>query len=381
MDRIYLDHNSTTPMDPRVAKAIFACHQLQLANPASQHQSGQKARRRLESVRERVLKLMGALSTGMAADKLILTSGGTESNNLALLGLAGQEPGRILVSSIEHPSVFGPAEELVRRGFKVVSIPVDENGVCRLDEFLKLISEDTRLVSLMLANNETGVIQPVEDIAKICRESAVLFHCDATQAVGKIPVSFRNLDVDAMTFSAHKFYGPRGVGGLIFRSSAPPDPISWGGFQQMGIRPGTEDVATAVGMLTSLELSLEGLSRYDEVERLRDRLESDLIAHWDVVINGSGARRLPHTSNVSFPGIDRQAFLMAADMAGLDISTGSACASGSSEPSPALMAMGLPADVIGGSIRISLGVGNTEKEIDGSLLRMGQIVKVLRADK
>ena len=386
MKRIFLDHNSTTPIDPVVAKAIYDCHLEGLVNPASQHQSGQKARRRLESIRSEILRIVGAQTAGMQSDRLIFTSGGTESNNLAILGLVGETAGRVLISSVEHPSIFGPAEKLAQQGFRVTSIPVNPLGLIEIDKFRTLIDSDTRMVSVMLANNETGVIQPLEDIAEICRHAGVLLHCDATQAVGKIPVDFAALGVDAMTFSPHKFYGPRGIGVLIHRASVSINPILFGGFQQMGVRPGTEDISLAAGLLKALQMWSENArpgfaERYRVIGGLRDKLEQNLIAEHGAVVNGLGASRLGHTSNVSFPGIDRQAFLMAADMAGLDISTGSACASGSSEPSPVLLAMGLPSEVIEGSVRISLGVDNTDEEIEEVILRIRRIIENLRGHK
>jgi cysteine desulfurase len=386
MNRIYLDHNSTTPIDPVVAKAIYECHLEQTVNPASQHQSGQKARRRLEMIRTRILDWVGARTSGMDADRLVFTSGGTESNNLAMMGLVGDEPGRVLISSVEHPSIFGPAEKLAKEDFRVTSIPVGTNGLCDLEKFTQLVDSDTRLVSVMLANNETGVIQPLEEIAKLCREQGVTLHCDATQAVGKTRVDFQNLNVDAMTFSPHKFHGPRGIGALVHRADVTLQPVLLGGFQQMGVRPGTEDLALAVGFLTAVECwnddSESGYpQKYRETERLRDYLEARLVDECGAVVNGAGAQRLGHTLNVAFPGLNRQAFLMAADMAGLDISTGSACASGSSEPSPVLLAMGLPPEVIEGSVRISLGVENTTEEIEEAATRIGQIVRNLSRDK
>lgn len=386
MKRIYLDHNSTTPIDPKVAKAIYDCHLEQPLNPASQHQSGQQARRRLESIRTQILERVGARTTGMEADRLIFTSGGTESNNLAVLGLAGSGAGRVLISSVEHPSIFGPAEKLAQDGFQVTSLPVNSMGLCDLDKFRELVDSETRLVSVMLANNETGVIQPMDQISEICRDSGVILHCDATQAVGKIPVNFESLQIDAMTFSPHKFYGPRGIGALVLRAGISVTPVLFGGFQQMGFRPGTEDLALAVGFLEALNLwddtSETGLmGRYRNLERLRDEMENQLVSELGAVVNAAGAIRLGHASNIAFPGVDRQTLLMAADMAGLDISTGSACASGSSEPSPVLMAMGLSSEVIEGSVRISLGVDNTEEQISEVISRFRVIIGNLRGDK
>lgn len=391
---IYLDHNSTTPIDPSVAQCISDCYAAGYLNPASQHRPGQEARRILEQHRRRINEILGAKVTGMDADQLVLTSGGTESNNLALRGLAHAQsarqsdslrvpvnsPGRVLVSAIEHPSIIGAAEQLAREGFDVVKIPVDQHGVCKLDALESLIQEPTLVVSLMLANNETGVIQPVAEAAAMCREKAILVHTDAVQAVGKIPVNFRDLGVDAMSFTAHKLCGPRGIGGLILRHGLSPDPILFGGFQQMAIRPGTEDVALVAGMCQSLELfQAKPEERSEHLSRLRNRLESLLADEFDdMVINGRGAPRVPHTLNISFQGVDRQSILLAADFAQLAISTGSACASGSSELSPVLLAMKLPKEVVEGSIRISLGVSTTEAEIVEASARLSKIIRDLR---
>ncbi len=391
-ESIYLDHNSTTPIHPAVAQTIHDCHAQGYMNPASQHRPGQLARRKLESIRRRLAEILGARCTGMQTDQLVFTSGGTESNNLALLGLAdatanskpvitdGSQRGRILISAIEHPSIFGAAEQLARLGYVVERIPVDQNGVCDLAELKSLIETPTTLVSLMLANNETGVIEPVAEAAALCRSKGILIHTDAVQAVGKIPVDFRQLGVDAMTFTAHKLNGPRGIGGLLLRHGVNPQPILFGGFQQMAIRPGTEDVALAAGMGQAFELFAGQIEpRFAQMKSLRDQLQRSLLAEFgDLVVNGAQANRVAHTLNLSFPGVDRQSFLMAADIAGLAISTGSACASGSSELSPVLLAMGLDKSVVEGSIRISLGVATTAAEMEESTRRIIKIVRDIR---
>ena len=391
-DFIYLDHNSTSPILPQVAQAIAQAHAEQFVNPASQHRPGQTARRKIEQLRLAIAKTLGAQCEGMQTDQLIFTSGGTESNNLAILGLTSGDnnledgqanPKRVLISSIEHPSVFGAAQQLVRLGYEVEKIPVDRKGVVDLAALESLLQRPAELVSIMLANNETGVIQPIQQAAEICRQRSVLIHTDAVQAVAKIPVDFGQLGVDAMSFTAHKFGGPRGVGGLLVRSGITPQPILHGGFQQSAIRPGTEDVALTAGMHRALELFIEAPDqRQQRMAELRDQLQNGLIAEFDdLVVNGDGADRVPHTLNISFPGIDRQSFLLAADMAGLAISTGSACASGSSELSPVLLAMGLEKEVVEGSIRISLGVSTTPEEVAQSVTRIGKIISVFRASK
>ena len=228
MDPIYLDHNSTTPIDPVVAKTIADCYAEGYVNPASAHRPGQLARRRLEELRLQIIAWLGGETAGRDTDQLLFTSGGTESNNLAIRGLAGLAPGRILISAVEHPSVIGAAESLLPHGFEVQKIPVNDQGVCRLDALEQLLTNDSlpiRLVSVMLANNETGVIQPIPDIAAICRDKNALIHVDAVQAITKIDVNFRDLGIDAMTLTAHKFHGPRGIGGLLLRSGLEPNPI------------------------------------------------------------------------------------------------------------------------------------------------------------
>lgn len=385
---IYLDHNSTAPMLPEVANKMTECFAAGFVNPASQHRPGQLARKHLEDARRKIANYLGAKTSGMDTDQLIFTSGGTESNNLAILGLVNtpdSDPGNkpslftpqhILISSIEHPSVIGAAEQLVRLGHSVDKIPVDSNGVCRVDRLDSMINDNTKLISLMLANNETGVVQPVNEVAQLCRDRDILFHTDAVQAVGKVPVHFQELSVDALSFTGHKFGGPRGIGGLILRHGLTPAPLQFGGFQQMALRPGTEDVALVAGMETALEIFHKNeTDYYSDVLVLRNHLEKTLLSRFpDLVINGVNATRLPHVSNLSFPEVDRQSFLMAADMKGLAISTGSACASGSSELSPVLLAMGLEKSIIENSVRISLGVSNTRDEIENTIEIISQIL-------
>jgi cysteine desulfurase len=385
---IYLDHNSTAPMLPEVANKMTECFAAGFVNPASQHRPGQLARKHLEDARRKIADYLGAKTSGMDTDQLIFTSGGTESNNLAILGLVNtpdSDPGNkpslftpqhILISSIEHPSVIGAAEQLVRLGHSVDKIPVDSNGVCRVDRLDSMINDDTKLISLMLANNETGVVQPVNEVAQLCLDRDILFHTDAVQAVGKVPVHFRELSVDALSFTGHKFGGPRGIGGLILRHGLTPAPLQFGGFQQMALRPGTEDVALVAGMETALEIFHKNeTDYYSDVLVLRNHLEQALLSRFPgLVINGADATRLPHVSNLSFSEVDRQSFLMAADMKGLAISTGSACASGSSELSPVLLAMGLEKSIIENSVRISLGVSNTRDEIEDTVEIISQIL-------
>lgn len=379
---IYLDHNATAPILPRVVEAMATAYSSIGGNPASQHRCGQKARQILEDARDEVAALLGARS-GAAADRVIFTSGGTEANNLALFGLAGAQPAHAIVSAIEHPSLAGPAEELRRRGWEIELLPVGRDGIVDLARLPELLRSSTRFVSLMLANNETGALQPVARAAQICMERGISLHTDAVQAVGKISVDFAALGVSALSLSAHKFHGPPGIGALVLRHGTRIEPLQFGGFQQAGLRPGTEPVALAVGMSTALsEWHAVRESTQATLANLRDEFETSLRAGWpDLIVNAAAAARLPHTSNVSFPGLDRQALVMALDLAGISCSTGSACASGSSEPSPVLVAMGCSETVFQSALRFSLGRGTTRAEITEASDRILKVCNKLREGK
>ena len=382
---IYLDHNSTAPMLPEVATAVREASLRYGANPASQHEPGRKARRVLEQARERIGELLGARAGGRDADQLIFTSGGTEANNLALLGLlsaaaGASRPGHLILSAIEHPSVAEAARVLERSGWHVDRVGVDAHGVLCLDQLEQLLRPETRLVSLMLGNNETGVLQPVARAVEICAARGVPVHSDAVQVAGKLPVDFNGLRLALMSCAAHKFHGPMGVGALVVRRDIPLHPLLFGGHQQAGLRPGTEMVALAVGMQAALECwQRESDARRQRLTRLRDQLEQSLLDKFSTaVVIGRDAPRLPNTSNIAFVGLDRQALVMALDLAGVACSTGSACASGSREPSPTLRAMGLPRDVLAGSIRLSLGATTTAAEIEEAVCRISRICQQLQ---
>jgi len=382
---IYLDYASTTPLDPRVTDVMHETMLAGYANPASQHQAGRAVRRVLEEAREDIAKLLGANVEGMDADRLIFTSGGTEANNLALLGLARREPCHVLISSIEHPSVYETADELARRGCQIERIRVGKEGIVDLDHARRLLDRAPRpkLVSVMLANNETGVVQPIRELAALCRERGVLLHSDAVQAVGKTNVDFRALGAAAISVAPHKFHGPLGVGALLLRHDMKIEPQIFGGFQQGGLRPGTESVVLAPGFREALRLAIPSIDSWrSSTSKLRDSFESLLSRQLDdVIVNGAAASRLPHISNVAFLGVDRQQLFLALDFAGVYCSTGSACASGSSEPSPVLRAMGLPEEVISSSLRFSFGAFTTAGDIEESVARIIKCVKDLRARK
>lgn len=349
------------------------------ANPASQHGPGRTARRRLETARERVINRLGGNPHGQRADRLIFTSGGTEANVLAIRGLlAASKRKRLVISAIEHPSITRTAEDLQASGIRVDRLGVSEQGVTsveHLQEILADSSDPVGLVSVMLASNETGVLQPVADLAACCREHGVLIHTDAVQAVGKSAVHFRELGVDALTFTGHKFHGPIGIGGLLCGPTIAPEPLLHGGFQQEGLRPGTESTPLVAGLLAALEeADQEATDRWAYLGKLRDQLEVRLLDSWPQAwVLGGTADRLPHATCLAFPGADRQALVMAYDLAGVACSSGSACASGSSEPSPTLLAMGLPDAQIGGAVRFAVGAMTSESDVQEACQRIAAV--------
>mgnify|MGYP001795715039 CR=1 FL=1 len=365
--RIYLDHNATTPLLPSVARRLEEARLAGYANPASQHAEGRAARRVLEQARESITERLGGNTNSLDADQLVFTSGATEANTLALRGFAGPPGGTVVISSIEHPSVVDTATRMASEGFAVRRIRCLPSGVIDVAHAAELIEQDSvRVVSVMLANNETGVVQPVAAVARLCAKRGVPMHTDAVQAVGKQAVSLRELGVTALSFTAHKFHGPRGVGGLLVRGGARLDPLLHGGPQQGGLRAGTEVVDLALGTVSALDAwTAESEARGTRMAMLRDRLEQQRNESCpEAGVLGAAAPRLPHTSCIAFPGRDRQAMVMALDLAGMACSTGSACASGSAEPSPTLLAMNTPEELVSSAIRLSLGALTTADEVD-----------------
>jgi len=387
---IYLDHNATTPVFPEVVEAMRACWAEPYLNPASQHALGRRARRVLEDSRDCIAEMLGATTSGPAPDRVIFTSGGTEANNLAIMGclhagdrsrpLASSQK-HLIISAIEHPSINVLADNLARDGWQADRLGVDADGVIRVDDLRRLLRPETRLVAAMLANNETGVLQPVAELAAICAENRLPLHSDAAQAAGKLPLAFRELGVATMSIAAHKFGGPLGIGALVVRRDVQLTPQLVGGFQQFGLRPGTESVALAVGMRRALELWAANRSKWlSHLQTLRDRFEGAL-KNRELVILGKGAARLPNTSNIALVGLDRQAFFLALDQAGVACSTGSACASGSSEPSPVHIAMGCKPAVISSALRFSFGVATTLADVEEAAARIIAICNDLGRQK
>jgi cysteine desulfurase len=376
---IYLDNNATTPMLPVVAEAMRPYLTEVYGNPASAHQMGRRARQALEDAREQTAALLDA-----HADEVIFTSGATEANNLAVFGLADERPGHIICSPIEHPCVIEPVRRLSELGFTFDWLPVDTSGVAELAALPGLLREDTRLVALMLANHETGAVQPITDCrSKIeNQKSHPALHCDAVQAGGKMPVRFHELGVTTLSLSAHKFHGPKGVGALLIRRGTKLRPLHLGGHQERGRRPGTQPVALAVGLATALALAeKEREARLDHLRLLRSRFLDDLKAHaGPIVLNGPESGGLPHTINVSFPGCKADALLMSLDLAGVACSTGSACSSGSLLPSPVLQSMGVAGEVLHSAMRFSLSHLLSEADVEEASRRIAGVVRRLREE-
>jgi cysteine desulfurase len=390
MDYIYLDNNATTPLLPVVWEAMRPYLTETFGNPSSAHAAGRRARRALEEARESLAAHLGA-----EAPEVLFTSGATEANNLALFGLCGESPGHLLASAVEHPSVSEPLRQLSTGGFHLDLLPVDKHGLVPVSSLTEHLRPDTRLVAVMLANHETGALQPISSLVKQLRDwaaeraaAAPYFHCDATQAVGKVPVHFHDLGVDTLALSAHKFHGPKGIGALVVRRGTPLRPRTWGGHQQYGRRPGTEPVALAVGLACALDYACRDMKeRLAHVRRLRERFLAHLQAHAaPIVLNGPDDRccaadptGLPHTINVSFPGVPADVLLMNLDLAGVACSTGSACSSGSLLPSPVLQAMGVAEEVLRSALRFSLSPLLSLPAIEEAARRIAAVVSRLRS--
>jgi cysteine desulfurase len=360
--RIYLDHNATTPVDPEVLEAMLPFLREDYGNPASLHWHGQRARAAVEEARARVAELIGAEPA-----EIVFTGSGTEADNMAVRGVAGaaREPRRgIVCSAVEHHAVLNTVKALGDDGWPTAIARVDEEGRVDLEDLARAVGEGTALVSVMLANNETGVLQPVREAAALARECGARTHCDAVQAAGKVGFDVRELGVDLLTLSAHKLYGPKGVGGLFVRRGTDLAPLLRGGSQERNRRAGTVNVAGVVGFGVACA---RGRDKIDADGRrmaaLRDRLEGRLLAIEGTRRNGADPR-VPNTTNVSFAGAEAEGLLMALDLAGVAVSTGAACAAGGVEPSHVLRAMGFPPERVQSSLRLSVGRSTRESDID-----------------
>lgn len=364
---IYLDYNATTPCDPRVIEKMLPFFGAIYGNPSNGlHVQGRKSAKAVADAREQVADLIGARS-----NEIVLTSGATESNNLAILGFARlhrtDQRRRIVTCAIEHKAVLSPCEKLKEYGFDVVFLPVDKNGRVKLEEARQAINENTLLVSIQGANNEVGTLQPICELAELAHQYGASFHCDAAQAAAKTPVNVDDWGVDLLSMSAHKLYGPKGVGALYIRggtNAIPMEPIWYGGGQENGLRSGTTNVPGIVGFGEACSISRVELEKdFERIHDIRNKIEEQLAAQIpSIVINGKDADRLPNTSNVTFPGIEADALIINAP--DIMIGTGSACTSGAIEPSHVLTAMGLSRQDASSTIRISLGRFNTKDEIE-----------------
>lgn len=367
---VYLDHNATTPLDPRVLEAMLPYLSQFHGNPSSLYRLGRLSRQAVDTAREQVAALLGAHPT-----EVIFTSGGTEANNLAIKGsLALRPPGRILVGATEHPAVSEPTGQLRAMGWAIDVIPVDGNGEIAIFQLAPLLDRPFQFASVMLANNETGVINNPAKITDAAQVFGAIVHCDAVQAAGKIPLDFRASGADLMSVSSHKIYGPKGVGALVARDSAKLEPLIAGGGQESGQRGGTENVAGIVGFGKAAELALTELAeRTSRIRALRERLERGLGNVAGSVIFARDAERLPNTVQFGLSGFDGEALVMALDRAGFAVSSGSACTSGAGEPSPVLTAMGYAGDAAKSGIRVSLGKDNSEQHIDRLLDQLARL--------
>ncbi|MBT3352270.1 MAG: cysteine desulfurase [Nitrospinaceae bacterium] len=360
---VYLDHNATTPVRPEVAEIINRHLGPAFGNPNSIHRFGRETRGAVEGARENAASLIGALSP----EEIVFTSGGTESDNWALRGalLSAGGSGHIVTSAIEHPAVLGTCEVLEKTGVEVSYVKPSGKGRISVDEIIAAIRPDTQIVSVMWANNEVGTVQPISEIGAACREREVLFHTDAVQAAGKVSIDVEATCVDLLSVSGHKINASKGAGFLYIREGVHIEPIITGGGQERDLRSGTENVPGIAGLGEACRLAQEGFAgAVEKTARLRDMLENEILERIpDVVVNGDPDHRLPGTSNLGFLGAEGETMLIRLDLEGFAVSTGSACSSGSTEPSHVLLAMGLPKDAIRGSLRISLGWGNTEDDV------------------
>ena len=374
--QIYLDHAATSPLREEALEAMLPYLQDKYGNPSSLHSPGREARAAVALAREKT-----ALALGAGPDEIFFTSGGTEANNIAIKGTARRQKkkGHLITSSIEHHAVLDVCKELADEGFKVTFLPVDRYGMVDLETIKRALTPETFLISIMTANNEVGTIEPVAAIGALARERGIIFHTDAVQAVGQIPLNVREMDIDLLSLSAHKFNGPKGVGALYVRKNIPVAPLYRGGGQERKLRPGTENVAGIVGLARALELATEEMPRkIGHLQALRDRLIEGLLGMGDVVLNGHPSARLPGNVNVSFNYIEGEALLLGLDLEGIAASSGSACTSGSLEPSHVLLAMGLEHQIARGSLRLTLGRGNSDADVDYLLAVISPLVERLR---
>jgi len=374
MRRVYLDNNATTPVLAEVLEAMGPYFGEHFGNASSIHHHGQETRAAVERARESVAALLGC-----RASEVVFTSGGTEADNLAIFGLV-RSGDHVITSTVEHHAVLNACKHLAAEGCEITCIPVDGRGLVDLADIKRAIRPNTKLITIMLANNETGVVQPVAEIGKIAAEADIYFHTDAVQAAGKITIDVNQIGCDLLTISGHKLHAPQGVGALYVRKGTQLEPMLYGGSHERSRRAGTENVPGIVGLGKAAELARAGLERGDDLKMAaaRDQLERELLEIEATGLNGEGAPRVPNTTNIYFDGIEGEALVIALDLKGLAVSTGAACSSGAIEPSHVLTAMGLRPDRAKASIRFSLGKQNTPEDVDFALGLIPETVARLR---
>ena len=375
MRRVYLDNNATTPVLPEVFEAMRPYFAEQFGNASSIHHHGQETRAAVERARESVAALLGC-----RASEIVFTSGGTEGDNFAISGLvhAGDH---IISSTIEHHAVLNSCKHLEAMGCELTYVPVDGRGLVDPDDVKRALRPTTKLITIMMANNETGVLQPVEEIGKVAAEADVYFHTDAVQAAGKTPIDVKRIGCDLLSISGHKLHAPQGVGALYVRKGTILEPMFYGGSHERSRRAGTENVPGIIGLGKAAELAREALLRGDlaQMSAMRDRIEQIILSEVEATgVNGEGAPRVPNTTNIHFDYIEGEALVIALDLKGLAVSTGAACSSGAIEPSHVLTAMGLPPEIARASLRFSLGKQNTPDDVDFALGLVPQTVARLR---
>jgi len=379
MKRIYLDYAATTPTHPEVVKEMLPYFNEVYGNPSSIYQIAQRAKGAVEEAREKVARLLNAKT-----EEIIFTSGGTEADNMAIKGItwANKKRGNhIVTSKIEHHAVLNTCRWLEKQGFKVTYVSVDRYGMIDLDELKRSLTDKTVLVSIMHANNEVGTIEPIQEIARITKERGIYFHTDAVQTAGKVPIDVKELGIDLLSLSGHKLYGPKGVGALYIRKGVKILPLIHGGHHERNKRAGTENVPGIVGLGKACEIAAKEMANEEKrLKRLRDRLYKGLNERIDeIVLNGHPQNRLPGILNICVKYVEGESMLINLDLEGICASSGSACTSGSLEPSHVLLAMGIPPEVSHGSLRFSLGRDTTEEDVDRVIEVLPSIVEKLRA--
>lgn len=378
MKNIYFDNAATTKLDDEVLKEMLPYLKDNYGNPSSIYKLGREARKAIEDSREKIAKVLNC-----KANEIYFTAGGSESDNTAIKGMAKANKKRgnhIITSKIEHPAVLETCKQLEKEGFEITYISVDEKGIVDLEELKKSIKPTTILITIMFANNEIGTIQPIEEIGKIAKGNNIYFHTDSVQAVGSIKIDVQKLNIDSLSLSGHKFYGPKGVGALYVKTGVPFEKFISGGHQERNKRAGTENVAGIVGIGKAIELAYENLDEYNKkIKELRDYYVKQVEEKIPYIkINGDMEKRLPGNSNISFRFIEGEGLLLNLDLKGICASSGSACTSGSLDPSHVLLAIGLPHEIAHGSLRVSIGKYNTKEEIDYLIENLMEIVTRLR---